>query len=652
MSKSKKKIKIETVEGIFTSTDRGFGFVTIEGIEEDIFVKAKDVADAMHNDKVLVELVPATGKGKNGQLHREGKIIKILEHNLKEVVGTFQRSKNFGFVVPDNSRITDDFFVAKENINGALDGQKVRLEITEYPRKNKSPEGKVVEILGFKDDPGVDILSIVESFGIIHEFPEKVVNQAQRIPQEISEADTFGREDLRDVKMVTIDGDDTKDYDDAVSVRRIGDHYELGVHIADVANYVQESSALDKQALKRGTSIYLCDRVIPMLPRELSNGICSLNEGVDRLTLSCIMEVDKYGKVINHRIVESVICVNRRMTYNIVADILDNENSPYREEYADFVEDFELMKELALILKDIRHKRGSIDFDIPESKISLYENGRPKEIKAYDRNIATKIIEEFMLLANETVATHYFWMEAPFLYRTHDVPSPDKIEKLNILINNFGFHLKGQKEDIHPKEIQSLLEKIEGTEAENFISRITLRSMMQAKYSVEATGHFGLASKYYSHFTSPIRRYPDLYIHRIIKDDIRGRLDERKIGHYAAISEEIAKKTSEAERRAVEVERETNKLKKCQYMSERVGKEYEGIISGITSFGIFVELPNTCEGMVRISAMTDDFYHFNEKTYELIGERSKKIFKLGQTVKICVNQTDEDMRTIDFLMFS
>ena len=652
MSKSKKKIKIETVEGIFTSTDRGFGFVTIEGIEEDIFVKAKDVADAMHNDKVLVELVPATGKRKNGQLHREGKIIKILEHNLKEVVGTFQRSKNFGFVVPDNSRITDDFFVAKENINGALDGQKVRLEITEYPRKNKSPEGKVVEILGFKDDPGVDILSIVESFGIIHKFPEKVVNQAQRIPQEISEADTFGREDLRDVKMVTIDGDDTKDYDDAVSVRRIGDHYELGVHIADVANYVQESSALDKQALKRGTSIYLCDRVIPMLPRELSNGICSLNEGVDRLTLSCIMEVDKYGKVINHRIVESVICVNRRMTYNIVADILDNENSPYREEYADFVEDFELMKELALILKDIRHKRGSIDFDIPESKISLYENGRPKEIKAYDRNIATKIIEEFMLLANETVATHYFWMEVPFLYRTHDVPSPDKIEKLNILINNFGFHLKGQKEDIHPKEIQSLLEKIEGTEAENFISRITLRSMMQAKYSVEATGHFGLASKYYSHFTSPIRRYPDLYIHRIIKDDIRGRLDERKIGHYAAISEEIAKKTSEAERRAVEVERETNKLKKCQYMSERVGKEYEGIISGITSFGIFVELPNTCEGMVRISSMTDDFYHFNENTYELIGERSKKIFKLGQTVKICVNQTDEDMRTIDFLMFS
>lgn len=644
----KKKIKLETTEGIFLGTGRGFGFVKSEEFEDDIFIKERDVLDAMHSDRVLVELKPKT-KGGPG-IHREGRIIRVTERNLKSVVGTVSMSKNFGFVIPDNNKIDDDFFVSKENLNGATEGSKVKILITSYPSKGKSPEGKVIEVLGHKDDPGVDILSIVEAFGVPYEFPVKVLNQGERCGISISEADTFGRVDYRNELTVTIDGEDTKDFDDAVSVSFDGLIYTLGVHIADVANYVQESSALDKEAYLRGTSIYLCDRVIPMLPHSLSNGICSLNENEDRLTLSCIMEINLKGEVVGHRIEESVICVNHRMTYNDVSSIIKREDANLCDKYSDILEMLDNMKNLALILKNVRRKRGSIDFDIPESKILLDENGFPICIKPYERNIATNIIEEFMLIANETVSSHYFWMEVPFLYRTHDNPAPDKLEKLCEFIKNYGFSLKGDKEDLHPKEIQKLLDSIEGTNEETLITRITLRSMMQAKYSAEPTGHFGLACKYYSHFTSPIRRYPDLFIHRIIKDDYRGRLDERKIRHYANIAEEVAKKCSENERRAVELERETDKLKKVQYMSKHVGEIFEGVISGVTSFGIFVELENTVEGMIRLSLLTDDNYIFDEKNVKLTGEYSHNEYTIGQRIRVCVNQTDEDLRTIAFLL--
>lgn len=645
----KKNKRIETVEGTFLGTGRGFGFVKCEEFEDDIFIKERDTLDALHSDDVLVELKPKI-KGFGDGLHREGKIIRVTQRNLSTVVGTLSLSKNFGFVIPDNKKIDYDFFIAKEHLNGAVDGSKVKIQVTVYPTKGHSPEGEVIEVLGHKDDPGVDILSIVEAFGVPYEFPVKVINQGEKCGNCISEADTYGRVDYRDLITVTIDGDDTKDFDDAVSLSFDGSLYTLGVHIADVANYVQESSALDREAFLRGTSIYLCDRVIPMLPHSLSNGICSLNENEDRLTLSCVMDINLKGEVVNHRIEESVICVNKRLTYNNVAAVIDQTDDKKVEEYSEYIPLFDNMKSLAEIIKNVRRQRGSIDFDIPESKILLDENGFPVTIKPYERNVATNIIEEFMLIANETVSSHYFWMEVPFLYRTHDNPAPDKLEKLCEFIKNYGFALKGDKEDIHPKEIQKLLGSIEGTKEETLITRITLRSMMQAKYSSEPTGHFGLACKYYSHFTSPIRRYPDLFIHRIIKDDYRGRLDERKIRHISEIVENVAKKCSENERRAVELERETDKLKKVQYMSKHVGEIFDGVISGVTSFGIFVELENTVEGMVRLSLLSDDNYIYDEKNVKIIGEHSHREYTIGQRVRVCVNQTDEDLRTIDFLL--
>ncbi|MEE1078460.1 MAG: ribonuclease R, partial [Agathobacter sp.] len=522
------------------------------------------------------------------------------------------------------------------------------VELTSYGTKDKKPEGKVVEILGHINDPGVDILSIVKGYELPVEFSEKIMNQVERVSNKVSEADMQGRKDIRDWQMVTIDGEDAKDLDDAVSLTMDGDNYILGVHIADVTNYVQENSALDKEALKRGTSVYLVDRVIPMLPHKLSNGICSLNAGENRLALSCIMTINPKGEVIDHEIAETVICVDRRMSYTNVKKILVDNDTELLEEYKDFVPMFQRMETLAGILRKKRMKRGSIDFDFPETKVILDKNGVPTEIRPYDRNVATKIIEDFMLIANETVASDFYWRELPFVYRTHENPDSEKIKKLSTFINNFGYHIHIGMDEVHPKELQKLLQKIEGTDEEALISRLTLRSMKQARYTTANAGHFGLATDYYCHFTSPIRRYPDLQIHRIIKETLRERMNDQRIEHYNQILDGVSKQSSEMERRADEAERETIKLKKVEYMERHIGEEFDGVISGVMEWGIFVELPNTVEGLVRVTELKDDYYHFYEETYEMVGEVTNKRYKLGQKVRIRVEETDKVMRTIDF----
>ncbi len=636
------------LQGIFRATQHAFGFVEIEGDTEDYYISEKDVHGAMHGDIVEIELI--SGKGRLGGKRKEAIVTRVVERATNLLVGTFDKTKtHYGFVIPDNNRFTQDIFIPEERSKGAVDGHKVVVEITDYGSPNKSPEGKIIEILGHRNDPGVDILSIIKGYDLPIEFPEKVMNQAERILPDISEADMSGRLDLRDMMMVTIDGEDAKDLDDAVSLSIENDCYKLGVHIADVSNYVQENSALDREALKRATSVYLVDRVIPMLPHRLSNGICSLNEKQDRLALSCIMTVDKNGEVIDHMIAETVICTDRRMTYTAVNAIL-NDDETQKEEYKELVPMFLNMKELAQILRDKRKKRGSIDFDLPETKILLDKEGHATEIKPYERNTATKLIEDFMLLANETVAEHFFWQEIPFVYRTHDNPDPEKIKKLAAFIHNFGYGIKVKDEEIHPKELQKLLTKIEDTPEEALISRLTLRSMQRAKYMTTCTGHFGLACKYYCHFTSPIRRYPDLQIHRIIKESLRGRLKEQRIEHYDKILPDVAKQSSTRERIADDAERETEKLKKAEYMEKRIGEVFTGVISGVTNWGIYVELPNTVEGLVHISKIMGDYYHYNENSYELIGEATGRRFTLGQTVDVRVNGVDMLLHAVDFVL--
>ena len=637
----KSEKKYET--GVFTSHPKGFGFVTIEGMDEDIFIPAEQVNGAMHMDTVQLVISPTTG-GKR----REGTITKILSHGMNEVVGTYEDNKTFGFVVPDNPKIAKDIFIPKERSMGAVTGHKVIVAITDYGKDGKKPEGKVTEIIGHINDPGVDIMSLVKAYNIPVEFSPKIMRQVENVSNEVSEADMAGRLDLRDWQMVTIDGEDAKDLDDAVSLTKEGDLYCLGVHIADVSNYVQEHSALDVEAEDRGTSVYLVDRVIPMLPHKLSNGICSLNAGENRLALSCIMMIDEKGQVVDHKIAETVIKVDRRMSYTSVKKILADQDKAERAEYKELVPMFEMMEHVAAILRKKRMKRGSIDFDFPETKIILDKSGRPVDIKPYERNVATRMIEDFMLIANETVAQDYFWQEVPFVYRTHENPDEEKIKKLSTFINNFGYTLHIGSDEVHPKELQKLLSKIEGTEEEPLISRLTLRSMKQAKYTTECTGHFGLATNYYCHFTSPIRRYPDLQIHRIIKDCLRGRMNAKKAEHYEKILPEVAKHASEMERRADEAERETDKLKKVQYMKERLGQEFTGVISGVTSWGFYVELPNTIEGLVHVTALEGDYFQFSEETYELIGEHTNIHYKLGQTVTVIAVDVDEVMRTIDF----
>lgn len=631
--------------GTFLGTKNGYGFVRLEEETDDLYVGENNTNGAMDGDKVQVELL----SGKTGK-RREGKVLTILERGTNIVVGTFTKSKNFGFVVSDNQKLGTDIFIPKAWDKGAVTGHKVVVEITDYGKKEKNPEGRVIEILGHMDDPGVDILSIIKGFNLPEEFPDKVLKQLEQIPDEVSSDEIAGRVDIRDWDTVTIDGEDAKDLDDAITLTKEGNIYKLGVHIADVSNYVTEHSPLDQEALKRGTSVYLVDRVIPMLPHKLSNGICSLNEGVDRLSLSCFMDIDEKGTVISHRIAESVVNVTKRMSYTSVKKIIEDKDEEECQKYKALVPMFQLMEELAEILREKRRKRGSIDFDFPESKILLDKEGYPTDIKPYERNKATKIIEDFMLIANETVAEDYFWQELPFLYRTHENPDSEKIVKLGIFINNFGYSIHIGQDEIHPKELQKLITKIENTPEEPLISRLTLRSMKQAKYTVDNTGHFGLATKYYCHFTSPIRRYPDLQIHRIIKENLRRGITEKRIIHYNKILPEVAVQTSTMERRADEAEREVEKLKKAEYMSQFVGKDFDGVISGITTWGIYVELPNTVEGMIRVTNLKDDYYYYDEETYTMVGESTKKTYKLGQKLKIKVDSVDKILRTIDFVL--
>lgn len=629
--------------GTYQAHARGFGFVTVEGEADDIFISEDDANGAFHMDQVEVVITKAP-EGKR----REGKIVRILSHGTVKLVGYFQKNKNFGFVIPDNDRFVKDIFVPLERSKGAVTGHKVVVELTSYGKDGKKPEGKVVEIIGHVNDPGTDIMSIVKGYDLPVEFPEKVLNQAERVAKDVTSADMAGRMDIRSWRMVTIDGEDAKDLDDAISITKEGENYQLGVHIADVTNYVQERSALDREAYERGTSVYLVDRVIPMLPHALSNGICSLNAGEDRLALSCIMTVNPKGEVIDHKIAETVVHIDQRMSYTSVKKILEDRDPEEIEVYKEFVPMFELMAELAKILREKRHRRGSIDFDFPESKIMLNEDGIPTEIKPYDRNTATKIIEDFMLLANETVAEDYFWQEIPFVYRTHDVPDEEKIQKLCTFINNFGHSMHVANKEVRPKEIQKLLAKVDGTPEGDFISRLALRSMKQAKYTPENTGHFGLAAQYYCHFTSPIRRYPDLQIHRIIKETLRGRMNENRMEHYESILPEVTKHASQMERRAEEAERETIRLKKAEYMEQHIGEVFAGVISSITKWGMYVELENTVEGLIHVTNMHDDHYDYYEDRFEMIGEHTRRSYKLGQKVYVRVLDTDRLQRTIDF----
>lgn len=664
--------------GMYTGNPKGFGFVTVEGEDEDYFIPENASSGALHGDKVMIRIVKSpTGRRK------EAEVVRIMEHGNSQVVGYYQKNKNYGFVIPDNQKICQDIFISKKHTMGAMTGHKVVVQITDFGDGKKSPEGKVIEILGHVNDPGTDILSIVKAFNLPVEFPEEVMQSLDLIPDEVKPEETKDRMDIRDWKTVTIDGEDAKDLDDAITLTKGDDGYQLGVHIADVTHYVKEHAPLDKEALKRGTSVYLVDRVIPMLPHKLSNGICSLNAGTDRLALSCIMDIDLQGKVVGHNIAETVIHVDRRMSYHQVDGILRataikdhgiyddidysrisdvslddvevclNDGTRVRgkqilEEYQDELGFFQNMYELSKILRERRMERGSIDFDFPETKISLTEDGEPVEIGPYDRNPAHKIIEDFMLMANETIAEDYFWQDIPFEYRVHGAPDEEKVEKLQALIKGFGYYFKSSNDTIHPKEFQKLLKKIEGSPEEGFISRMTLRAMQQARYSTECSGHFGLATKYYCHFTSPIRRYPDLQIHRIIKENLHGRLTEKRLSHYSGILPVVAESNSKNERRAQEAEREVEKLKKAQYMSRRIGEEYDGIISGVTGYGVYVELDNTVEGMVRISSIPDDFYIYREESMSIVGKDSGKTYTMGQKVRIKVVHVDKLLKTIDF----
>ena len=662
--------------GIFSAHHRGFGFVTIEGRDGDLFVPPDDTGDAMDGDTVQV-IIDENGRGGRA----EARVLKVLKHANETLIGTFEKNKSFGFVIPDNPRITMDIFIPQGKENGAVSGHKVVVKLDTYATRNKNPEGHVQEILGHINDPGVDILSTVRAYGLPEEFPEDVMEEVSHAPEELSaeyvaeEIGKNGRVDLRDVPMVTIDGEDAKDLDDAVSVSKETINgetiYHLGVHIADVSHYVKEGTPLDAEAYKRGTSVYLVDRVIPMLPHRLSNGICSLNAGCDRLAMSCLMDIDEKGIIVGHKICESVVRIDRRMTYTAVNAILEAKNgteepqtdAPEKEkskekaefakkcleEYADFVPMFLLLDETARVLRKKRMARGAVDLDFPECKIILDAKGRPVEIRPYERNAATMLIEDCMLAANETVAEDYYWQQIPFLYRSHEKPDGEKIKRFGILINNFGYSIRLQNGELHPKEMQKLLEKAAGSPEEALLARLALRSMKQAKYTTECMGHFGLAANYYTHFTSPIRRYPDLQIHRIIKENLHGGLTKKRIAHYEKILPEVAIWTSSRERLADEVERETDKAKKVQFMERHIGEEFTGVISGISNYGFYVELPNTVEGMVRLANLDGDYYVFDEEHYELVGERTRKKFKLGQTVKIQVVSVDRYLKTIDFL---
>lgn len=637
---------LQMATGTFIGHARGFGFVTPDAGGEDIFIPASETMGAMQKDRVLYKMLHKAEKGKKA----DGVIVRILERGQQRIVGTFEAgSKGYGFVVADDKKIAKDIFISRENTKGAVTGHKVVVEITDYGEDRRNPEGKVIEILGHINDPGVDILSVIRRYELAVEFPEEVYAEIEHLGTEVAEADKKGREDLRDLLTITIDGADAKDLDDAVSLKRLGNgNFELGVHIADVSHYVRENTALDKEAYARGTSVYLVDRVIPMLPHKLSNGICSLNPHVDRLALSCLMEVNGRGEVVSHRILESIINSDYRMTYTAVREILEDGTPALLEQYAEILPMLEDMEELRQILGEKRRKRGSVNFDLPESKIILDENGKPIDIKPYEKSIATNMIEEFMLVCNETIAENSFWQEMPFMYRSHQEPDEDKLEKMEQFLRGFGYYLRKKDGEIHPRELQKVLQKAEETDEERIITRMVLRSMMQARYTAENGGHFGLAAKYYCHFTSPIRRYPDLEIHRMIKKMLHGELDEKASAYYRRKMPDWAKHCSKQERVAEDAERDTDALKKVEFMEDKVGQIYEGIISGVTNWGIYVELPNTIEGMVALSQMDDDYYEFDEKKMLVFGKRTKKSYRLGDKVVVSVAKVDRMMGTIDF----
>lgn len=638
--------KMSLVRGRVSAHAKGYAFVVPEEPGyDDIFIPPGETNNALNGDIVLAKVTKESSGAR-----REGTIVRILERGVKQVVGTYTESANFGFVIPDDKKFNGDIFIPKHASKGAVEGHKVVVNITVYPEGRMSAEGEVVQILGHRNDPGVDILSIIYKHGLPIEFPEEVMEQAQKVPDKISEAEIKGRRDLRNEVYVTIDGADAKDLDDAVSVTRLDNgNFKLGVSIADVSYYVTENSPIDKEAYERGTSVYLVDRVIPMIPHRLSNGICSLNPKVDRLTLTCEMEINERGVVVSHEIFESVIKTTERMTYSDVNKILVDQDEELREKYYDLVPMFEDMEELAAILRKKRMKRGAIDFDFKEAKVIVDDDGHPTDVVIRERSVAERLIEEFMLAANETVAEHFHWLELPFIYRIHEDPKEDKLQRFFEFITNFGLIVRGKANTVHPRALQEIIEEVQGKPEEMVVNTVMLRSMQQAKYYPENLGHFGLATDYYTHFTSPIRRYPDLIVHRLIRTYIiKGEMDPQTQEKWSALLPEIAQHTSKMERRAVDAERETDELKKTEYMEDKIGEEFDGIISSVTNFGIFVELPNTIEGLVHVSYLTDDYYHYDERQYAMIGERTGNVFRIGDEITVRVISVDKEERSIDF----
>ncbi|MGB9780773.1 ribonuclease R [Caldanaerobacter sp.] len=640
--------RLGLVRGRIDGHPKGYGFLIPEDRNmKDIFIPISGMNGAMDGDLVLVRLLQG-GEGKS----QEGEVIKILKRANTTIVGTYEKNKNFGFVIPDNRKIHQDIFIPKGEDKGAKTGMKVVVRITKWPEGRRSPEGEIIEVLGYKGEPGIEIKSILRSYDIPETFPKEVLKEAEELPEEIPQRERKRRVDLTELRFVTIDGEDAKDLDDAVYVEKLENgHYLLYVSIADVSHYVKEGSHLDKEALKRGCSVYFLDRVIPMLPPKLSNGICSLNPKEHRLTLTVKMEINKKGEVVDHEIFESIIESKERMTYTNVYKILEEEDEELKKRYSHLIEDFKLMRELALVLLEKRKRRGSVDFDFPEAKVIVDEKGKPIDIVKVERNIAHKIIEEFMLAANETVAEHMHWLNVPFVYRIHEHPDIEKLQAFNKFIHNLGYHIKGiEGGDIHPKALQDLINQVKGKTEQKVVETLLLRSLKRARYSPEDVGHYALAARYYTHFTSPIRRYPDLVIHRIIKEYINGKLTEKRQKHYNRILEDIAAKSSERERAAETAEREIEELKKVEYMVDKVGNVYKGIISNVTSYGFFVELENTVEGLVDVASLEDDYYVFDPEKYVIIGERTKKIFSIGKEVLVRVAHVNVDNREIDFVL--
>ncbi len=638
----------EEIIGTYRKNQKGFGFVKIEDQEDEIYISRENSKNALNGDTVAIKIIAE----KEGDKKQEGKIVKIVRHEKDTVVGTFQKSRNFAFVVPDDKNFGTDIFISKANWGKARDKKKVLVQILRYPEKGKNAEGKVIEVLGGINEAGVDMLSLIKQYELPYKFPDEVVAEAKAYGDKIDPSDLPRRRDLRNDIIFTIDGEDAKDLDDAIHVEKLENgNYKLDVHIADVSHYVREKTELDKEAYLRGTSIYMLGRVIPMLPRELSNGICSLNAGEDRYTLSCSMEITPKAKIVSSDIYKGVIRVTERMCYTDVQKILDRSDETVLKRYEKYISYFDLMAELANILKAKRKENGYLNLEIPESKIILDENGVAIDVKKYETYFANEIIEQFMLIANETVAEKFYWLQAPFIYRNHEAPDVDKVKELNKSLYNFGYKIKISKEEIiYPNEFAKILEDVKGKDEEKVVSNIILRTLRVAKYEAENKGHFGIASKYYCHFTSPIRRYPDLFIHRIISKylDNDYLVNDFWIKKYEKRAEKRAENCSERERVATKVEREAEDIKKAEFMESKIGEEYEGIVSSVTNFGIFVELDNTVEGLIRYEKLGDEYFIYNEEKRQAIGEHTGKVYQIGDKVKIRVANASKLMRQIDF----